>query len=482
MLLMESPRTPYHLSALVLFDPPPGAAPDFARKLHESLRSHSRAVPPFNFQLTEQGAPVRATPAWREVEHIDTSYHLPYVELAEAGSAGLQAEIARLEAVPLERTRPLWQCVFVDGLGGGRFAWYIKLHMCLLDLLVGVGRLAGGFSAVPRPDSFAPFWALAAKTPQQAAGLRVPGLSKRLAQQVQALSGGYGSLGAAIARSALQARQTVQHDAPDIPAVPPGTASRHDSNVRVARTFALDESCVARIAAAADTTADCVLLALWGGALRRRLIARDALPEQSLTVCTPVDLARMGRTELEFRMSAAVLPLATDVADPAQRLFAIHAAMAEAGRRLRELSHRNLEVYTGRLLLPFIVRELSYDDEVPPLANLSFARLPGLAEAQYFGTARVAELYQLPSLLDGQFLGIGAMKYAGQYAMGMLMSAHRDFCADELVAALFESCDELAGALDLDFGELPGAGNLADSMQRRGCGQCSAAAAAMRPQ
>ncbi|MBL8483813.1 MAG: DUF1298 domain-containing protein [Rhodocyclaceae bacterium] len=451
LLLLESPRTPFHLCTLVVFDAPPGAAPDFARQLHQRLQSHTRAAAPFNFQLAEQGAPVRATPAWREIEHIKPDYHLPYVVLAEPRPACLHEQLARLEAAPLDRSHPLWQCVFIDGLGGGRFAWFIKLHECLLDVLHGLKRFTAGFSAEASDREARPFWTQAAHEARHAAGIRLPGLSKRLAQQVQALSSGYGSLGAAIARSALLARQTLQEDAPAIPAVPPGTADRHDCSGRMLRTYTLSEANLARLCAAAGAGSDSVLLAILGGAVRRHLLANGALPAQTLTACVPVDVARLGRSDLEFRLSAMVLPLATDLDDAAARLSRIAAAEAEARRRLCEMPLRNLETYTGRLLLPFIVRELSYDDDVPPLANLSYTRLPSVAGPCHFGLARAVETYQLPSLLDGQFLGAGVLKFVGQYCLSLLTCTARADDADALVAALSESCEELAEALQVSW-------------------------------
>ena len=46
--------------------------------------------------------------------------------------------ISRLHSLPLERSRPLWECTLIEGLQPDRFAIYMKIHHSLVD---GVGLM-----------------------------------------------------------------------------------------------------------------------------------------------------------------------------------------------------------------------------------------------------------------------------------------------------------------------------------------------------
>src|SRR5690606_26049229 len=98
-----------------------------------------------------------------------------------------------------------------------------------------------------------------------------------------------------------------------------------------ARRFAAQDWPIERIQAvgrAAGTTINDVVLAMCSGALRHYLLELEALPSTSLVAMVPVSL----KLEDAGTASAAggnavgtiMVRLATDVADPAERLQAIH--------------------------------------------------------------------------------------------------------------------------------------------------------------
>ena len=66
-----------------------------------------------------------------------------------------------------------------------------------------------------------------------------------------------------------------------------------------------------------------IVLAVCSGALRRYLVERGELPEHSLTAGVPVSLRAGDDTSLDNQVSFVVVPLATDIADPADRIRAI---------------------------------------------------------------------------------------------------------------------------------------------------------------
>jgi WS/DGAT/MGAT family acyltransferase len=75
-----------------------------------------------------------ANPVWVDDEHFDLSYHVRLSALPRPGSdAQLEELVARLQARPLDRRRPLWELYLVEGLSRNRFALVSKVHQALVD-------------------------------------------------------------------------------------------------------------------------------------------------------------------------------------------------------------------------------------------------------------------------------------------------------------------------------------------------------------
>ncbi len=79
-------------------------------------------------------------------------------------------------------------------------------------------------------------------------------------------------------------------------------------------------------------TVNDVILSIVGGALRRYLRTHGELPDMSLLSAVPVSLRAEGDTTPGNQVSVMALSLHTDVADPVERLVAIHASAVGARR------------------------------------------------------------------------------------------------------------------------------------------------------
>jgi diacylglycerol O-acyltransferase len=72
-------------------------------------------------------------------------------------------------------------------------------------------------------------------------------------------------------------------------------------------------------------------MAIVSGGLRKYLQRHGELPAESLVVNVPVNMRSRGVESEENNQIAALLPaLCTDIADPLERLRAIHVSMNEA--------------------------------------------------------------------------------------------------------------------------------------------------------
>src|SRR6202030_2202955 len=79
-------------------------------------------------------------------------YHFRHVSLPKPGTREqLETLVGRLHMVLLDRSRPLWQYYVIEGLEGGGFAVYIKMHHSGIDGGAGMAALDIIFGASPQP-------------------------------------------------------------------------------------------------------------------------------------------------------------------------------------------------------------------------------------------------------------------------------------------------------------------------------------------
>ena len=101
-------------------------------RLHREFLSFTEVKPPFNrvihFSLT-------AMPQWGDAESVDLAQHLFFHKLPTRanGRQALFDFVAKLHEPMLDRSRPLWELHVIDGLVGGRFALYQKMHHAYAD-------------------------------------------------------------------------------------------------------------------------------------------------------------------------------------------------------------------------------------------------------------------------------------------------------------------------------------------------------------
>ena len=143
-LWMETRSQPMHVAGLNIYTPPKGAGPDFVARLVAQWSESLKALPPFNQR------PVLKLGLWYwdTDKHFELDYHLRHVALPHPGRIReLLAMVSRVHANLMDRNRPLWEMYVIEGLPGGRFATYTKIHHALMDGVSGARVTAGALNA-----------------------------------------------------------------------------------------------------------------------------------------------------------------------------------------------------------------------------------------------------------------------------------------------------------------------------------------------
>jgi diacylglycerol O-acyltransferase len=164
-----------------------------------------------------------------------------------------------------------------------------------------------------------------------------------------------------------------------------------------------------------------VVLAMCAGALRGYLLALGALPAEPLIAMVPVSLHTSDSGEDGGNAVGAVLcNLATDLADPADRLRTVHVSMRRGKQSLEGLSQLQVlalsAVTMSPIALGFLLRN---QGRARPPFNLIISNVPGPRQPMYWNGARLDGLYPLSVPIDGQALNITCTSYADQLAFGL---------------------------------------------------------------
>jgi diacylglycerol O-acyltransferase len=112
-------------------------APDFDR-LRARMESAVHAVPRLGWRVQPNPTALGA-PMWADDPDFDIDLHVRRVALPAPGTRRQLFDLASLFVLdPLDRTRPLWQFLVVEGLEGDKAALVSKMHHTITDGVNGV--------------------------------------------------------------------------------------------------------------------------------------------------------------------------------------------------------------------------------------------------------------------------------------------------------------------------------------------------------
>ena len=422
-LFTESRATPNHVGGLLQFRLPPDAPKDFLRQLMEDFRSHRDFTAPWNqrLKLPFNKNPV---PVWVDDEAIDLEYHVRHAALPwPGGERELGELVGRLHSAPIDLQRPPWECTIIEGLSDDRFALFVKMHHSLIDGVSGMKLLEKAMATTAEKSlTLPPFWASGTpKAPRPSKSGPSPTMANATSAIVEALSGQARSLPQLVAAFGKILKRI--GDPSDGLAVPfDAPRSILNGRVREKRRFATQQFPLTRLRAvadAADSTLNDVVLAVCGGALRRFLLERDALPEKPLTAGIPVSVRPKDDEGTGNAISFIVATLGTDVEDAIERLAAIKASVKHAKAHVQSLPRAAMLQYTMLLMAPTIITLLTgIGGRTPPMFNITVSNVPGPDKPLYFRGAELLSIYPASIVTHGQALNITCESYNGQMNFG----------------------------------------------------------------
>jgi WS/DGAT/MGAT family acyltransferase len=199
-------------------------------------------------------------------------------------------------------------------------------------------------------------------------------------------------------------------------------------------------------------TVNDVVLALCGGALRMYLDGLGELPESPLIAVVPISVRGEAATEGSNAVSAMFTTLATDVADPAARIDAIHETTQGAKEEHKAIG-ADLLTDWAEFAAPAVFSQASrlytsmkLADRHRPIHNVIVSNVPGPQFPLYLAGARLQMLCPLGPVMEGAGLNITVLSYMDSIDVGLI--ACKELIPDlwDLAHAFEESMDELTAA------------------------------------
>ncbi len=427
-LYFERPNQHMHVLAIIEFDPstmPGGYSFD---RVKEMIRSRLHLAAPLRRRLAK--VPFNLShPVWVEDPDFDLDNHVRRVGAPPPGSDRELAELADdIAGRPLDRSRPLWELVVVEGLAHGRVAVIAKMHHSTIDGVSGANMMVHFFdlesAPTAEPDPAKPWRADRVPSDVELAARALVDRATRPWQFVKVVPQTF----AAVRRFARTRRE---HEGPGMAA--PLTAPRtiYNSPITPHREIALIQISLDDVKAIKNregTTVNDVIQAICAGALRRHLARYDEIPDKPLIAAVPVSVRGDDDEEGKGsnRVSALFSSLYTDVDDPIKRLRAIH----EANRGAKEEHHAigadllqnwmEFAAPTTFSLAARVYTGLRLAERHPVAVNLIISNVPGPPIPLYFAGARLTGLYPLGPVFDGVGLNITVVSFMNTLFWGLI--------------------------------------------------------------
>src|ERR1700733_7630138 len=493
-LFAETAECPMHVGSLTIVKLPDGYAGDFYEDFKARIAGRLDLAKSLRWKLAQTPFDIDR-PSWVEDEQFDIDRHVLRGALPEPHDRGTAERIAGwLHAKTLNRARPLWEIYIFDGMPGNEAAIYSKMHHALIDGGAGAAltEILYETSANPAPDA-------AAAPPPRAAGgpkrqdvrdvassmfaayaelWRAPLQGSQLGSLELPRSGGtdlasvlldaaihqvewplrlsanWGEIATAYQAAIANAFKPESVKALDLLSAPSTPLNVAISSERSFAGVTVSMARVKAIAAKAGGKVNDVVLALSSGLLRRYLEDADALPKKSLTAFVPISAREKGDAELKNQVFGMVVPLATDLDDPKQRLEAIVAGAAaskELANPFRSLMPHFADIPTFgspmllQLLAVFYGRSQLANSVPPPMnvvvSNVFFSRTP-----IYIAGAQILHVYPMSIPVHGQALNITVHGYVDGLDFGLMAAANVVPDVQRLARMLTAELDELERA------------------------------------
>ena len=443
----QDPSVHMHVGVVALFERGPLAVADKGvdiDRIRLAVESTLGESPRFRQKLVR--VPRFDQPVWVDDPRFNLEYHVRHTALPHPGSLRQLKRLAgRIFSQKLDRSKPLWEFWFVEGLEDGRFALIAKAHHCMVDGLSGLDLLARMLRLEPDPTTPPPNRWFPRPAPS-GARLLADELWRRASYPLALMRDATGSLTrpaewvTRLRERALSLEELVASG------MRPTSPTPLNPEIGPYRRFdwtRTDGAAAREVRKHFGGTLNDMVLATAAGAIGRFLSLRG-IPLDDLVFRAQVPVSTRAADDdgagNRVVMLLADLPIAET--DPVTRLKEVSATMTRLKRSRQRAGVEFLEDLSDHTLPSLWIdfarlatRQRSY--------NVVITNIPGPPRPVYLLGARMLHIYPLVPLAANQAVGIALFSYQGDLDWGF----HADWDAvpdlHDLVSAVDEEFERL---------------------------------------
>ncbi|KUI28742.1 diacylglycerol O-acyltransferase [Mycobacterium sp. IS-1742] len=420
LLNSETPNVHQHTLKVAVVDTSDFEGEPSFEVFCETLRRRMHLLEPLRYALADVPLHLHR-PVWRENVDIDFGYHVRQVRVpGPGGRRELDDLIGRIAGTALDRTRPLWELYYAEGLARNRVAVIGKVHHALADGVASANLMA---RAMEWPEADPGAGPDGTVSPPSTAQL-VLGAARDHARKLTELP--------AVVREGVQGihrlrrRSRQRRENPDLARQfdPPPTFLNH--KVSPNRSFA---SATLSLAEAKETsrhlgvTLNDLVLATAAGALRELLLAYDGRADAPIIASVPAATDTSRDRITGNALSTMLVSLPVHVDDPLEqvRLSSLAAGIAKENHDLLGPGTvgRWLE-YVPPTALRTVFGWTSRRQAPNALFNLIVSNVPGPRRRGRIAGAVVSEIYSVGPLAAGSAMNMTVWSYVDQLNVSVL--------------------------------------------------------------
>ena len=415
---LEGPNTHMHVGGVTIFE---GPAPDYEEVL-EMVRSRIHMVPRFRQKLAMVPLGL-GRPVWVDDTHFNLEYHVRHTALPPLGDeVKLKRMISRVMSQQLDRSKPLWEIWFAEGLTGDRFALISKTHHCLIDGQSGVDLMSVMFDFGPEPQRFAPEpWEPDPEpSPDQ---LLVDAIREHVTSPAELLR--------TLQSAAIDPRLVPNRLVESVKALtefigggfsaPPSSLNKPIGPHRRFEMVHADLDEFKRVKNSLGGTVNDVVLAVVAGGLRWLFESRgESVDELELRAMVPVSVRdRADQGLLGNRIASVWAALPVYEGDPVTRLRRAHEAMKDIKSSGQAVGAQVLATL-GEFAPPTILAQAARLVARQRAFNLVVTNVPGPQIPLYAMGRKLLEVYPVVPLSENTSIGIALFSYNGSIGFGLI--------------------------------------------------------------
>ena len=436
-----------HIGAALVFDPLPGGGTPAIGEVREHLEQRLDVLPRYRQKLGAPRTGGLAWPSWERDPRFEIDAHVRHATLPSPGDEREFLDwISDFYSHRLDRGRPLWEIVLLDGLADGRWALVSKTHHCLVDGVGSVdvvdlllGAEAGAARAVSAPTRRCRTW------------------SSRLGwlphppEPVGQVAGAGVAAARAGAHALMHPREALERSRgvidllvrDELIAAPRSSLNVPIGATRRIATVHVELQELQKVRSALGGKVNDVVLCAATGALRELLLERgEDPPRQGLRAMVPVNIRRDGdRGELGNKVSSLFVELPVAEPDPLRRYELVRAtaqARKAGGQALAAGAVTGLAELAPPVLHAAIARAMS----AKRLFNVTITNIPGSPRRLYAFGAPMVDVVPIVPLAAEHAVAIAAVSYAGGVTFGLYADRATmpdlDVLRDGIVTSLLE--------------------------------------------